>query len=131
DASSLAFFKSLLGVFRKSLEDFTGQELADEHLVQAVELHNKNRALIRALYELRKEAPPLITGSEMTKALVASMSIPVSECNDLLRSVTNEVKERRDTPERQSVRLLVYGAEVDDTTLIDLIEESGANVVMD
>ncbi|MDY6911617.1 MAG: 2-hydroxyacyl-CoA dehydratase family protein [Chloroflexota bacterium] len=131
DASSLAFFKSLLGVFAKSLEDFTGKSLSSKNLAQAIKLHNENRALMRELYDLRKEDPTLICGSEMTRVLVASMSIPVSECNGLLRTIISEVKERGDKPKHQPIRLLVYGAEVDDTALIDLIEESGANVVMD
>jgi len=131
DKSSLEFFKAILGTFRISLEEFTGRELLDERFTEAIKLHNENRALMRELYGLRKEAPPLISGSEMIKVMVVAMSIPVEECNELLGSVINEVKERPDTPKKQPIRLLIYGAEVDDTAFIDLVEESGANVVMD
>jgi len=131
DASSKAFFKSELSLFRRRLEDFTGQKLTDERLQQAVKVHNENRALIRELYALRQVSPPLMSGGEMARLLVASMSIPVSECNDLLRSIIRDVNERSDPPESHPARLLVYGAQVDDTSIIDLIEESGAHVVMD
>ena len=131
DESSAHFFKAELNVFRKSLEQFIGREISDESISEAVQLHNQNRTLIRELYELRKESPPLISGSEMTRVLVASMSIPVEECNELLRSVIEEVKERQDKPALKSIRLLVYGAEIDDTAFIDLVEESGGNVVID
>lgn len=131
DPSSLVFFKELLGVFRKSLEQYVGHSLSEERLRQAIDLHNENRLLVRELYELRKEAPPLISGSETAKVLVASMSIPVDESNELLRSVIGEVKQRKEKPEKQPVRLLVYGAQVDDTSFFDLVEESGANVVVD
>jgi len=131
DEPSLEFFRAMLGIFRKSLEKFTSKEISDDSLVQVIGLYNKNRALTRELYELRKSDPPLISGVEMTKVLVAAMSLPVEECNPLLSSVIQEVKARTDTPARKSARIMVVGAQVDDTALIEIIEENDASVVID
>ncbi len=131
DEPSVEFFRAILGIFRKSLERFTGKEISDQSLVQAIKLHNQNRGLVRALYELRKSDPPLISGVEMTRVLVAAMSLPVDECNSLLASVIREVKERSNPPARKSARIMVVGAQVDDTALMEIIEESDANVVID
>ena len=129
--ASLEFFKSVLGTFRKSLGGFAGKEITDQDLIQAIELYNKNRALMRELYELRKPDSPLISGVEMMKVVVAAMSIPVEECNSLLESIIQEVRGRERVPAKKSARIMVIGAETDDTAIMEMIEENDANVVMD
>jgi len=131
DDSSLEFFKAALGTFRRSLGRFAGKDISDEELSQAVQVHNQNRAKVRELYELRKTEPPLISGTEVNKALVAAMSIPVVESGGLLSSVIDEVKARASVSPGKSTRIMVVGAQVDDMAFIDLIENSGASVVAD
>jgi bzd-type benzoyl-CoA reductase N subunit len=131
DEPSLEFFKEILGTFVKSLEKFTGNKISDERLAQAVETYNQNREAIRQLYELRKSHPPLISGVEMMKVLVAAMSLPVEESTELISSVTDEVKKRGGTPAEKSARIMVVGDQIDDTALIEIIEKAGARMVMD
>lgn len=131
DDSSLEFFKAVLGTFRQSLGRFAGKDISDEELTQAIQVHNQNRAKVRELYELRKTEPPLISGAEVNKALVAAMSIPVEESSELLSSVIDEVKARASVLPSKSTRMMVVGAQVDDMAFIDLIENSGASVVAD
>jgi benzoyl-CoA reductase subunit C len=127
---SLDFYKSLLGTFRKSLGKFAGKEISDQDLKEAVGLYNQNRAKVRELYQLRKASPPLISGTEVTKLLVAAVSLPVEEATRLVDSVIEEVKQGQAAPAR-TARIMVVGAEVDDIAFIDLIEDSGAWVVAD
>jgi len=123
--------KELLKDFKKTLESFTGKELSSGRLKEAIKAHNQQRALVRELYDLRKPDPPLISGTETLKVMVASMSLPVEEGNKLLREVITEVKERRDGPPKKPARLLVWGSIIDDTALVEMIEGLEANVVMD
>lgn len=123
--------KELLRDFKQTLESFIGKELTVERLREAVKVHNQQRALVRKLYELRKADPPLITGTETLRVMVALASLPVTEGNELLRQVISEVKQRKDGPVKKSARLLVWGSIIDNTAIIDLIESIGANVVMD
>jgi benzoyl-CoA reductase subunit C len=127
---SLNFYKALLGTFRKSLGNFVGKEISGRDLKEAVELYNQNRAKVRELYELRKASPPLISGAELTRVLVAAISLPVEEATRLIDGVIKEVKQRSLLPAK-TARLMVVGAEVDDIAFIDLIEDSGAWVVAD
>ncbi len=129
--SSHQFFKEGLTRFKKSIEEFTANSISDQSLLEAIELHNRNRALMRQLYELRKQDPPLLSGTEVTQVIVASMSLPAEEANELVSGVIEEVKGRKDGPEKKSARVLVYGSEIDDVAFIEMVEESGANVVMD
>ena len=59
------------------------------------------------------------------------MSLPVEEGTKLLREVINEVKERKDAPPKKAGRLLVWGSIIHDISLIEMIENLDANVVMD
>ncbi|PIP05602.1 MAG: hypothetical protein CO012_08000 [Syntrophobacterales bacterium CG_4_8_14_3_um_filter_49_14] len=129
--SSYEFFKQELLTFRKSLEEFAGRKMTDEALTEAVRLHNENRALVRQLYDLRKPDPPLTSGVEILKTMVTGMGLPVLEYNELLRSVIREIRERDGGPGKKPARILIYGSVIDDISFIQLIEDSGANVVMD
>ena len=131
DEASFAFFRKELAFFRKSLEEFAQCEITDEKLHQAIDLHNEQRDLMRELGELRKPEPPLLKASEMLQVLRAAMSLPVAEANELLRGVITDIKEREESPEKSRCRLLIWGPEIDDTTLYEMIEGLGANVVAD
>ncbi len=125
------FLEAEIGTFKKHIEKFTGEAISPDRLQESIDLHNHNRALVREMYDLRKGDPPKISGSEIIKILVAVMSLPVIESIELLKSVIKEINHRKNGPQKKPVRLLIYGSEIDATNLIDIIEESGANVVMD
>ncbi|MBN2239117.1 MAG: 2-hydroxyacyl-CoA dehydratase [Dehalococcoidales bacterium] len=131
DDSSVEFFKQELVTFKNSLGNYAGVDITDKQLSVAVEVHNRVRMLIGDLYELRKPGVPLLTGSEMTRILMAVSSIPPEEGIELLSGVIDEIKNRKDVPEKPDARILVVGAEVDDDALMKLIEDSGAGVVAD
>jgi len=125
------FFKAELSTFRKSLARFAGKEISDESLFQAIQLQNENKAKVKELYRFRKSDPPLISGTEISKVLVAAMGLPVGEANELLDGVIDEVKKRASPPAKKLPRIMVVGAQVDDMAFIKLIEDSGASVVVD
>ena len=129
--ASHRFFKAELGQFQKSLERYTGTQISAAALREAVALHNENRTLLRELSRLRREDPPLLTGTEMLQVLIAGMTIPADEYRGLLKEVIAEVRGRAERPPTRAARVLVYGAELDDASFIELIEGSGANVVID
>lgn len=130
DDPSIEFMKEILRVFINTLEKFTGTKITNEALAQAVKAHNENRRLMRELYDLRKSNPPLISGVEMMKVLVAAMSIPVEESSALIESVTREVKQRKPAGNKQK-RIMLIGDQIDDAAMIDAIEATGAQLVMD
>jgi len=131
DDASLDFYQEVLNTFRASLSKFAGKEISDQALAQAIKLHNQNRAKVRELYELRKASPPLISGEELTKVLIASISLPVEESIEMLGDVIAEVKGRGGISAQKPARIMVIGAQVDDIAFIKLIEDSDAWVVAD
>ncbi|MFC2039411.1 2-hydroxyacyl-CoA dehydratase subunit D [Chloroflexota bacterium] len=131
DQASIKFFKEELALFRNAIEGFTQSKVSDESLLKAIRLHNRNRYLLRELYQLRKPEPPLLSGSEVTRILLAVMSVPVEDANQLLEGAIAEAKERQVNTQHRGIRLLIYGPEIDDPMLHELIEDVGATVVTD
>jgi benzoyl-CoA reductase subunit C len=124
-------FKELLKDLQKTLESFAGRELSPESLKEAIVEHNRQRALVRELYNLRKPDPPLISGIETLQTMLALTSLPVEEGNELIKQVISEVKQRKNGPSKKAARLLLWGSIIDDIALIEMMESLDANVVMD
>ena len=129
--ASMEFFEKELETFRKSLGRFAGKEITDEVLAETIDAYNQNRDKAKALYELRKGDPPLVTGTEILKILIVGMSLPVREANELFDEVLEELGQRKVSPLDKAPRILVDGSCVDNIDFIKLIEDSGANVVAD
>jgi benzoyl-CoA reductase subunit C len=133
-APSIKFFAAELGTFKRSLEKYTGREITAEDLRTAIGLYNEQRALVRELYAFRKQAHPPISGTEMTRVVVAVMSLPVAEANALLRSLIIDIGNRvqkRDEVGNAAPRLMIHGTGNDETTFLEIVEGAGARVVVD
>ena len=128
--ASYEFFQKEIENLKTGVEQFVGRSASEKDLIRAISLHNHSRALLRKLYELRKQEPPLISGSEVMWVLIAGMTTPIQEFNELMEEVVAEVRNRKPSHDTKP-RLLISGSEVDDDSLMRLVEESGANVVMD
>ncbi|MBN1567859.1 MAG: 2-hydroxyacyl-CoA dehydratase [Acidobacteria bacterium] len=131
DDPSIEFTIEILRIFIRTLEKFTGREISDSALAEAVRAHNENRKAMRELYSLRKEDVPRISGAEMMKVLIAAMSLPVDESTVLIRSIIEEVKQRAPVSGKKPARIMLIGDQIDDAAIINAIEDAGAFLVMD
>ncbi|MBS3886756.1 MAG: 2-hydroxyacyl-CoA dehydratase family protein [Firmicutes bacterium] len=127
---SLDFFERELTFFKESLEKLAGHKISEEQLAAAIEVSNKNRRLIRELYDLRKKQPPKISGTEMLQVLLAGSCLPAEEYNELLEKVKEEATARKEDG-KQLPTILVWGCIIDDIKFFDIIEQAGAYVVCD
>ena len=128
---SLKAFKGVLNDFVKNCQSFSKKKFSLNELKESIGLYNQQRALVRELYELRKSEPPLISGVETLQVMVALESIPVEEGNELVKEVITEVKGRKKDSEKKHKRILIWGGSIDNVTLVQLIEDYDANLVMD
>lgn len=131
DESSLDFFKRILSTFKDTLATFAKREIGAVDLADAVRLHNRNRAVVGQLYELRKPDPPLVSGAELTMSLIGAMGLPVDESTSLLESVVDEVQKRHGPKNSRMARIMIIGAEVADVELVRSVEAAGAYVIAD
>ena len=124
-------FKKKVLNFQQTLEVHAGRKIDPEKLVEEIRLHNRQRALVRELYDLRKQNPPLITGAETLKTMVALMSLPIEKGNQILKELIIQAGVRRQRPIAKTSRILLWGTPLTETDFIDAIESLDAHVVMD
>jgi len=121
--------RSELEIFKTKVEEWTGKEITDDALDNAIEVYNTTRRLLRRLYELRKEARPVIHGAEAMEIVLASQLTDKAEFNPWLEKALEEIENRG--PGEDRIRLILIGSETYDTKLEELVESLGADIVTD
>nr|WP_272490813.1 2-hydroxyacyl-CoA dehydratase family protein [Mesobacterium pallidum] len=119
------------GKLRDELEDFIGAKVSDAALHASIRLFNKNRALIRKLYEMRKAGTAAIRAVEMQHVVKSSMIMDKAEHTDLLQEL---VASYTDAPAAdRNVRLHLSGhfCQAPKPELLNMIESCGVTVVGD
>ena len=129
-SESVAYFRSQLEDFKKTLEELAGREMTAQSLKTAIELQNRQRDLIGRLYQLTRSDPPLISGTEIVGVIKSVLSLPIGEGNKILDRLLDDLKERENAGPRKSARLLIWTSTLDDLELMRLLEER-AHVVID
>lgn len=128
---SLTFLEAELASFTGNLGRFAETDISAAQISAAILEYNKNRALVRRLYDARKTDPPKISGTEIMKILVAISQIPVDESNALLEAAVEAVEREKTDDRKKSPRLMIFGCGLDNTNFVELVENCGADVVMD
>jgi len=129
--AALEFTKDIFGYLISTIEEKTGQKIPVEKINEKILLYNKQRQLVRQLYNLRKQDPPPVSGSEILQVMVALLSLNVDDGNALLEEVLEEVKSRNIQAGEKKIRVLIWGSLIDNIALTKLIEDCGYDIVMD
>ncbi len=116
--------------FRAFLETTLGRKIPDADLKQAIETVNKNRRLLKQLFDFRKEENPRVTGLEALYASITAQFIDKADHNRELERVIAEVKKRPNDRD-EGVRLMTIGSENDDCGFMAMIESVGCTIVID
>jgi benzoyl-CoA reductase subunit C len=121
--------RSEFNVFKQKLEAWTGKEITDAALDNAIEVFNKNRRLLRRIYELRRANNSVVLGSEAMNIVLADQLMDKAEMNGILEKFILELEDREPLGDR--IRLMLIGSETFDTQLEEMVEGLGANIVID
>ena len=127
---AIPYLAGELAEFKKSVENWTGKRITDKDLDRGIEIMNKNRRLMKQIYELRKKENPPLTGVEAMEMVLASQMTDKDEHNRLLEGVLKEVSSRKLNRD-PGVRLMITGSEDDDRDFIGKVESLGSTLVMD
>jgi len=127
---ALKFFYEELERFKQWLTKNFEAEISEEDLKDAIKIFNENRRLLKQIYELRRQNPPLVSGSEALEIVLSSMMIPKDEHSKLLHALLGEIEKREDLI-KGGVRLLVSGSVIGNSELLKLIESVGGCVAAD
>lgn len=127
---AIPFLTSELGRFKKAIEDFTGKNINEDDLWKGIEIMNRNRQLMKQVYESRKHPNPQVTGLESTYMVVSSQMIDKREHSRIVGDVFAEIP-KRNLNNSKKIRLMILGSEDDDTKFIKLVESLDALFVID
>ena len=118
-----AFVAESFGQFRQFVEKFSTKSITDAKLEEAIKVYNRNRRLLKRLWEfLRSDRPP-VTGPEAAAVTLAAQVMDKQECNEMLEELIGSLD--GDAGKPPGVRLMVTGGACDDLAVFDLIEHLG------
>lgn len=117
---------------KRDLENCVGHTITDEAIRSSIKVYNKNRSLIRTIYEMRAANPLILRARELMTILVTSMVMPKEEHNALLEELIPQLADRR-VFKQEGMRIYLSGSlcgapKVD---ILSMLEQSGAVVVDD
>jgi benzoyl-CoA reductase subunit C len=118
---------------KRDIERFADKEISDEDILESIRIYNKNRGLIREIYELKSIHPSLLTSSDMLSIIKSSMVMPKEEHNEILESLLPKLQTKKDSIKEEGVRVFLSGSfcGAPKNELLELVEQSGAVVVGD
>ena len=72
---------------RRTVERVAGRRVTDDDLRRSIAVYNRNRALLRELYALKREAPWRVAAAEAYALVAVGALLPREEHNELLAEV--------------------------------------------
>jgi benzoyl-CoA reductase subunit C len=126
------FYKSELQHILNSIKKINNIELTPEGLNHSIQLYNKNRRLIKEIYNIRQEFPWRLTAEEVYYVVRAGLVIPIEEHNEILETVFDFIQDEIGEP-MDKIKILVSGSfcEQPPVGLIKTIENAGCYIVED
>jgi benzoyl-CoA reductase subunit C len=124
------FFYEELRRFKVRMEEISGNQVSDEKLQAAIDLFNETRSLLKEIYALRQQDPPLLSGSDALDICMAVSVMPNDQANPLLKDLLGELTSGQ-AAEAFGPRIMVTGSVLDNPALIKMIEEEDGVVVVD
>ncbi len=107
----------------RMVEEVTGTRVTEDALRHSISVFNRNRALIRTLYETKRRTPWLVSMDEAYVLVAAGGLMPREEHNELLEAVL-PMLESRGTTQKDRIRVVFEGGFCEQPPL-DLIRAIG------
>ena len=121
-----------LEILKARLEEFAGHEITEESLRESILVYNKNRGLMRQIYDLRRKRPGLINVKEMVPIVHSSMLMLKEDHNAALEKLVIDLEKRpQEIDGRPKVILVGSLCTAPSTEILKLFDDSGVVVVDD
>lgn len=116
----------------KYISEINNVKVTAEKLNNAIKLYNKNRQLIRSIYDLRRQYPWRMTYEELYHVVRAGTAVTVEEHNSMLERVLDILNENTGEP-MDKVKVIIFGSfcEQPPVGLIKTIEMAGCYIIDD
>jgi len=101
---AVQYLKGEYDRLRRSIEEVSGREVTSDALRDSIAIFNANRALLRELYDIKRETPWLVSVDEAYVLVALGGLIPREEHNELLEAILPLLRQR---PAKQQDRIRV------------------------
>ncbi|MDR3356644.1 MAG: 2-hydroxyacyl-CoA dehydratase family protein [Spirochaetaceae bacterium] len=122
--------------FARKLEEKFGRTISDEDLRRAIRERNRERALLKELYELSTASPPPVSGLRQLQILYGSQfkfvyDEKIRELSETIASIRAEYAAGNRPISAHAKRVVITGCPIGGATekLVRVLEEAGAVVV--
>src|SRR4030042_96241 len=130
--SSLPFLRKELEIFKDALENWIGRPISEEDLRRGIEIVNRDRQLMKQVYELRKRKDPGLTGLEAMYMVVSGQVTEKREHANIIDKLLSNGLSHRQLGREASIRLMTVGSENDDVEFVKMVEDTlGATIVIE
>jgi benzoyl-CoA reductase subunit C len=113
------YLRAEYGRLKRNIEAIAGRTISDDDLRRSLAVFNQNRALLRELYAIKREAPWLVSADEAYVLTSVGGMIPREEHNELLQTTLPLIKNR--SAKRQDKIRVVYEGGFCEQPPLDLI----------
>ncbi len=130
---SYQFLLKEIKSFKSKLEEYLGISIKRDKLWESIQIYEKNRELLKAVYLWRGENQGILRGSDILNIVISSMVIPKEEHNKLLEELISNLKQNKVSPRETEAlaRVVLTGNICAFPDIINVIEDSNALVVDD
>jgi benzoyl-CoA reductase subunit C len=105
---SVAYLRDEYDRLKRVVEEVAGRTVSNDDLRRSIEVFNKNRALLRELYDIKRETPWMVTADEAYCLVSVGGMIPREEHNELLNTVLPLLRKRPNT-QQDRIRVVFEG----------------------
>jgi benzoyl-CoA reductase subunit C len=106
--AAAAYLRNEYARLQRSVEAISGRPVKEDDLRLSLAVYNRNRALLRDLYGIKRETPWLVSADEAYVLVAVGGLIPRQEHNELLESVLPQIA-ARPNKKQDKIRLVFEG----------------------
>ena len=128
------FFQNRLLDLKQGLENFTGKEIREQDIADAVYTLNRTRELMQEVFDLRSQNPALLSGEELLDLCRTSCTADRERFNSCLQEFIQYLSGWSNKPLRNRTgakRIMFYGNVLEEGSIYSVVEQAGGEVVLD
>lgn len=106
--AAVTYLRNEYARLQRGIEKIAGRPVREDDLRRSLSVYNRNRALLRDLYAIKRETPWLVSADEAYVLVAIGGLIPREEHNELLEAVLPQIA-ARPNKKQDKIRLVFEG----------------------
>lgn len=111
-----------------SLSGWLGKKLDNSALMNSIALHNENKAMLKELYEIKRNFPGTITNKQFFAMMKVSQQVDKAEFNKSLKAIKDGLKMKKS---KNYTDVIMVGITCDPPEIFDIFDDLRVNIVGD